>query len=200
MARSARPRPRRMDPAAPPRRRGPRVGAQKIALPAAAPVRADRPPCPPHDRSCGSHATGPGQGSSPPHSHACKRSQPRQADRGAAGAATDGHPWDTQVSACPQTAHQPPTERARTTVNTPIATRHAPTHPISTARRAPRDRYCKRRDSAPTARSRLIARSTVIVHASPSVTSGIVPSSTSLASIATTASFGRLPVVQTSRT
>lgn len=46
----------------------------------------------------------------------------------------------------------------------------------------------------------LIARSTVIVHASPSVTSGIVPSSTSLASIATTASFGRLPVVQTSRT
>ena len=117
-------------------------------------------PATPAARSCGSHATGPGQGSSPPHSHACKRSQPRQADRGAAGAATDGHSWDTRASACPQTAHRPPTERARTagaTVNTPIATRHAPTHPISTARRAPRDRYCKRRDSAPAARSRPVA-------------------------------------------
>ena len=49
MARSARPRPRRLDPAALPCRPSARVGAQTAALPPATPVRPDRPPRPPND-------------------------------------------------------------------------------------------------------------------------------------------------------
>ena len=49
VAGDARPRPDRLDKATMPHRGTPRVGAQEAAIPAAAPIRADRPPRPPND-------------------------------------------------------------------------------------------------------------------------------------------------------
>src|ERR1019366_647152 len=70
-------------------------------------------PATPAERSCGSRATGPGQDNSPQRSNACKRSQPQQADRAGAGAATDGHPRGNPASACPQTTAPTPAFRAK---------------------------------------------------------------------------------------
>ncbi len=65
------------------------------------------PPATPDARRCVSPTTGAGQGSSPPHSRACRRSQPRPADRRRLGAHLRPRPSAAPpASACAQTTPQ----------------------------------------------------------------------------------------------
>ena len=79
VARPARPRPRRVDRAAGALRAGPRVGTQAAALPACF-TNPGGSPATPANRSCASHAIGPGHANSSRPSRACRRSRPRPAD------------------------------------------------------------------------------------------------------------------------
>ena len=161
VAGDARPRPDRLDSAAVPHRRHARVGAQAVALPAAAPVRADRPPRPPADPA--------------PRARLALVKPARRSVRAAASAAatrltaTGGPPTTTigptaDVSLPGNLLHvtAPPPELLpggrHGTGDTPINAKTGSAEPDLPGR----FRYCKPTDSAATARSRLVGAGTVL--------------------------------------
>src|SRR5450755_3752541 len=117
-------------------------------------------PATPAKRSCGSHATGPGQGSSPPRSIACKRSHPQPADPRRQRRPPRRPTTNPRASACPQSTPTPPRSDGNTTAtpDTPPDAQPTPRSPQpDTPKRPTAARpaaYCKRRDSGATARSR----------------------------------------------